>query len=273
MKYFVETKESQKMKKFLILIVSILALCVFSSCENNTEADGGYYENSEVPKSLETTATEAELSQNLFYQEVSIKTLLNDLQGNTLKATRTYLNERFVIHGLISGSGSNAIGDFVRVKPDEDSWDYIVCYFTNASQIDAIMDKNDGDPITIKGIVTDIDEFSGYSMNIEDIYTAKEVSIYDFSSSVNVGDNVQVSGLINKIEQLRNGDNITYCMYIKNYAFGHGEVKCILTTDEQVNMVQNAEGYHITVQGTVSESKNTHEKRIDAKYITKLSQY
>lgn len=289
------------MKKFLILIVSFLALCVFSACENNTAANGGSYENSEMPlafettadeaelpqslettvaetelpRSLETTAAETELPQNLFYKEVSIKTLLNDLHGNTLKATRTYLNERLVIHGLILGSGSNEIGDFVKVKPDdEDSWDYIVCYFTNDSQIDAIMDKNDGDPITIKGIVN-IDEFSGYSMNIEDIYTVKEVWLHGFYGDTNLGDEIQISGLINDIEKSGSGDNIIYFMHIRNRTWSYSDVvkvKCILT-EEQFNLLQNVQGYSITVQGTVNESADTNEKSVYVKYITRLSQY
>lgn len=272
-----QIKGVMKMKKCLMLIVSLLAMCVFSSCKNNTASDSDSYKNYEDLQSFETT--EAELPQNLFYNEIGISTLLNDLQGNALKAKRTYLNERFLIRGVIVGSGSNSIGDFVRVGKDKDDWNYIVCYFKNDSQIDAIMDKKDGDPITIKGIVTDIDEISGYSMDIEDIYTVKAVGLTYLQNELGKADNPYLNQnieIFGKLEEdgennIKEDSRGTYIYIVPTVKFP-GEnikIKCYLTIDEQIDLIKNAGGRkRITVQGKLTDAKQINI--IEIQYITEL---
>lgn len=265
------------MKKNLILIVSFLALFVFSSCGNNTignntAADGGYNETYEELQSFETTAAETELPQNLSYNEISILTLFDDLLGNALKAKRTYLNERFLIHGEIVGSGSDSYGDYVQVGCTRNDTTYFVtCYFTNESQIDAIMDKNDGDPIAIKGIITDVVENAGYCMNIEDIFTAKKVLIRSLNNGMRDNNeylykDVEVSGKIVEISEDNSSVYIMF-MYPLDEIDRRVKVKCVLTTEEQIDIIKNASGNMITFQGKVTGQENEDVTVLEVKYI------
>ncbi len=141
------------------------------------------------------------------------------------------------------------------------------------------MDKNDGDPITIKGIVTDIDEFNGYSMNIEDIYTVKAVGLSTLQNYLNkdenpyLGKDIEILGKISKVGGSTIGENNQgMYIYIEPNVEFPGEkikIKCFLTTDEQIDMIQNANGRErITVQGKLTNA--TEINTLEVKYITKL---
>lgn len=105
------------------------------------------------------------------YAPYNVTELFDALDGNALKAERTYQDQYVELYGYLDNIDSD--GQYISIGAGEENWDYmfqtIQCYITNDAQIDQILDMNTGDPITVRGKITDIGEILGYVLDIDSI--------------------------------------------------------------------------------------------------------
>lgn len=107
--------------------------------------------------------------ENVEYTIVNIDTLFKDLKANALKAEKTYQDNYIEITGYISNIDSDGSYISINSKTDEYWLDSIMCDIKSDEQLKIVMEKSEGDEVTIKGQITDIGEVMGYSLDIHEI--------------------------------------------------------------------------------------------------------
>lgn len=108
--------------------------------------------------------------QDIVYEKVDLKSMVNDLKTNALKAEKTYQDKYVEVTGKITNFDSD--GSYIDIKPtDADDFDFtnIQCYIKNDKQKEFLLEKAKGDTITVKGKITSIGEFLGYSIDIAEV--------------------------------------------------------------------------------------------------------
>ena len=106
------------------------------------------------------------------YTVVDLRTLLDELDENALRAESKYQDARVEVTGRISTIDSD--GSYISIKPvDADSFEYLLvsvtCRLRNNAQRDFVITKNVGDTVTVKGTITSIGEILGYTIKIDSI--------------------------------------------------------------------------------------------------------
>ena len=106
------------------------------------------------------------------YEKVDLKKMLDDLDGNALKAEKTYQDKYVEVTGAIRNFDSD--GDYISIEPvNADPWDFslvsVMCYIEDDAQIDYLLEKEVGDKVTIKGQIYSIGEILGYSIKIAEV--------------------------------------------------------------------------------------------------------
>lgn len=120
------------------------------------------------------TGTQSQISsqveEQISYEAVNLQTMLDDLEGNAMKAEKTYQNKYVEVTGKIANFDSD--GSYISIKPvnaDEWSLDTVMCYIKDDAQTQILMEKEIGDTVTIKGKVKSIGEVLGYSLDIKEV--------------------------------------------------------------------------------------------------------
>ena len=103
------------------------------------------------------------------YITVDIDNLFKDLNDNALKAEKTYQDNYIEITGYISNIDSDGSYISINSKTDEYWLDSIMCNIQNDDQLNIVIEKNEGDKVTIKGQIVNIGEVMGYSLDIHEI--------------------------------------------------------------------------------------------------------
>lgn len=143
----------------------------YSNSENNIDSS-----NQEEPGNNMSEEPDGDISDgsesdadSITYQPVDLQALFDELDANALRAEKTYQDAYIEISGYIASFDSD--GSYISVKATDDDWDFtwILCNFTDDSQLDYVLDLNKGDRITIQGQITSIGEILGYIMDIHSI--------------------------------------------------------------------------------------------------------
>ncbi len=101
------------------------------------------------------------------YLKVTAKKLIDDLDKNALTAKETYLNQYVEVSGLLETIDSS--GKYISVTPDKYSFSSIHCTIKSKDILEKIKKMSSGSKITVYGKITDIGEFLGYTMTIQDV--------------------------------------------------------------------------------------------------------
>lgn len=143
---------------FWVLIVVVI-IAVSASAGGNEGAEGSSSDGKDVS------------STQIVYESVDLKTMLDELSANALKAEKTYQGKYVEITGKISNFDSD--GDYISIKPvNSDEWDFldsVMCEIKNEDQEDYLLNKSVGDTVTVKGKITSIGEVLGYSIDIAEV--------------------------------------------------------------------------------------------------------
>ena len=111
-------------------------------------------------------------SVEISYTHYAVTELLDTLNGNALKAEKTFQDQYVEIEGYLSNIDSD--GSYISVGAHPDDYDYLFqdvqCYVKkNETLLDQIIEMNIGDPIVVRGKITDIGEGLGYQMDMDSI--------------------------------------------------------------------------------------------------------
>lgn len=121
----------------------------------------------------ETSATTASSTVKeevvIEYTDCHVNDLMADLNANALKAKETYNEQNVSVTGRLSNIDSS--GKYINILPTDDAWAFtgVQCYIKNDEQRAAIMEMSIDDIIVVKGKITDVGEFLGYSMTIDSL--------------------------------------------------------------------------------------------------------
>lgn len=116
------------------------------------------------------TSPQATISPQIYYEKVDLRTMLDELDTNALRAEETYQDKYIEVTGKISGFDSD--GRYITIVPcDAPSWSFgdMQCSLTDPTHKAFLLEKNVGDVVTIRGKVVSIGEVLGYSVKIAEI--------------------------------------------------------------------------------------------------------
>ena len=109
--------------------------------------------------------------ETVSYTHYNVTELFDALKKNALSAEKTYNGQYVEIEGYLGTIDSG--GKYICVEASSNSYDYLFdsvqCYIKSAEQTDRVMEMNAGDPITVRGKITAVDEVLGYSLDIDSI--------------------------------------------------------------------------------------------------------
>lgn len=131
---------------------------------------GGSGSNSSDSDTTSQSQISSQVEEQISYEVVNLQTMLDDLEGNAMKAEKTYQNKYVEVTGKIANFDSD--GSYISIKPvnaDEWSLNTVMCYIKDDAQTQILMEKEIGDTVTIKGKVKSIGEVLGYSLDIKEV--------------------------------------------------------------------------------------------------------
>lgn len=134
--------------------------------ENQTDTDT----NVQVSQPADKESEQSKPDDSVEYEIVDIRTMISDLEENALRAEKTYQNKNIEVTGVISNFDSD--GSYISIKPSGDMFTLtsVMCYIKNDDQLNFLLEKSEGDTVTIKGKVTSVGEILGYSIKISEVY-------------------------------------------------------------------------------------------------------
>ena len=167
----------QKMKRvyktlLILVVITIFALMAIGSDTEGIEkaANDAQQAGSDMLDSLsDSNDSETEEVVPITYNRYTAKDLLKDLEDNAMRAEENHKGEYVEIDGYLGSIDSS--GKHFDIDPSRDSFilTSITCYVKTEEQKQALMDLNKGDHIIVKGKITRVGEFLGYSVDIESI--------------------------------------------------------------------------------------------------------
>ena len=106
----------------------------------------------------------------VIYEKIELRQLLDDLDANALKAEKKYQNKYVEVVGKITNFDSD--GSYISIEPvNADAWNFdtVMCKISNDNQRNFLMEKEVDDIVTIKGQITSIGEVLGYTIKIAEV--------------------------------------------------------------------------------------------------------
>ncbi len=103
---------------------------------------------------------------SLVYNSYAVADLLNELEGNAMRAKSNHDDELVQLEGYVGDF--DASGSYFTLKPDNNRWtfDSITCDVDSEAQRAALLNYSSGDYICIQGRITLVGEILGYRMDL-----------------------------------------------------------------------------------------------------------
>lgn len=103
------------------------------------------------------------------YTSYEVSELVNDLEGNAMKAADKYKGQYVELTGRLSNIDSS--GKYIDIDPTDREFCLtgVQCYLKTEEQKATVMDLSIGDTVVVKGKITEVGEVMGYSLNIDEI--------------------------------------------------------------------------------------------------------
>lgn len=147
---------------FIVLFVVLLLGAIGGSGEESTPSKNT---NANTSVNVSTEATMPEIT----YCAYDVSELVDDLNGNALKASEKYKGQYVELTGRLNVIDSN--GKYISIVPSDEDFAIIgvQCYIKSDEQKNVVMDLSIGDILTVKGYIKDVGEVLGYSLDIDEI--------------------------------------------------------------------------------------------------------
>lgn len=151
---------------FWVIIVIVIIAVVGASGGSGDNTDSG-------SDSTDTSNTQNEtnnVQEEIVYEVTDLRTMIDELDANAMKAEQTYQNKYVEVKGNITNFDSD--GSYISIEPvnaDEFSFTSVMCYIKTDDQKQMLLEKSVGDTVVIKGKVKSVGELLGYSIDIAEI--------------------------------------------------------------------------------------------------------
>lgn len=155
-----------------VLAVVILFVAIGSAGGSGGNSDAAApAKTSSGSAAVKATEPSKSTPEPIEYAQHNVTELFDALKGNAMKAQNTYKGQYVELTGYIGTIDSN--GKYIGLKAADDDYDYLFqevqCFLKTDEQKAIIMEMNAGDPIVVRGKITDVGEILGYSLNIDSI--------------------------------------------------------------------------------------------------------
>lgn len=158
--------------KWIIIVIVVIAVIAAAAGRNDKTSDTKTQTGSSESSDTKTETSSSE-DDKIEYEKYDVKTLMDDLDKNALKAADKYKDQYVELTGVLGTIDSS--GSYVCIDSDEENF-YIInvqCHIQNDEQLEAIKELESGEAIVVKGKITDVGEALGYSLDLESIKKAK----------------------------------------------------------------------------------------------------
>lgn len=136
----------------------VIGLCVLL-------ADGyAFYKTTLKPKETKPSSSAVAPVAAIEYQQCTVTDMISELKSNALNASDEYKDQYVEISGEVGIIDSD--GKYITVLGDSSVLFGIQCFVEDDSQTEAIKTLSVGDKVSVKGKVTDVEQFSGYMMDM-----------------------------------------------------------------------------------------------------------
>lgn len=98
------------------------------------------------------------------YRQCTVTDMISKLKSNALNASDEYKDQYVEISGEVGIIDSD--GKYITVLGDSSVLFGIQCFVEDDSQTEAIKTLSVGDEVSVKGKITDVEQFSGYMMDM-----------------------------------------------------------------------------------------------------------
>ena len=163
-----KNKKPVYLRPWFILLAIVLAAAVAGS-SGSSDKEGSVSSSPNSAQASVSSGSQIQEDPEVVYTPYSVAQMMDDLNSNALKASKTYDDQYVEISGKLDVIDSS--GDYISLVPSDNSF-YIIgvqCYITTEDQLEQIMEMSIGDSVTLRGKITDVGEILGYSMNIDSI--------------------------------------------------------------------------------------------------------
>ena len=143
---------------FIALCVVIIVAAISSSGGSKAPSPAGDSSGSASASTIEVE-----------YTVCTTDEMINLLDSNALKAENTYNDAYVEVTGRLSNIDSD--GDYISLAPIKDtlSFNSVMCYIKNDTQLQQVIDMSVDDKVTVRGQIKSVGELMGYSLNIIEI--------------------------------------------------------------------------------------------------------
>lgn len=157
---------------FIALIVIIIIGVIGSAGGDKTSNEAGN-NDTQVTTSENTNSTQPESeTPEITYTAYEVSELMDDLNGNALKAAEKYKDQYVELTGRLNVIDSS--GKYISIVPTDDEFAImgVQCYIKTEEQKAAVMEMSIGDTLVVKGKIKDVGEVLGYSLDIDEVVKA-----------------------------------------------------------------------------------------------------
>lgn len=160
-------------RPWFIAVIAIIVLGAIGGSLGGETADKPGKTDAPVSQSenINTTQPESETPE-ITYTAYSVSELMDDLNGNALKAAEKYKDQYVELTGRLNVIDSSGMYISIVSTQDEFAILGVQCYLKSEEQKTAVMDMAVGDTLVVKGKITDVGEILGYSLDIDSVEKA-----------------------------------------------------------------------------------------------------
>lgn len=160
-------------RPWFIAVIAIIVLGAIGGSLGGETADKPGKTDAPVSQSenINTTQPESETPE-ITYTAYSVSELMDDLNGNALKAAEKYKDQYVELTGRLNVIDSSGMYISIVSTQDEFAILGVHCYLKSEDQKTAVMDMAVGDTLVVKGKITDVGEILGYSLDIDSVEKA-----------------------------------------------------------------------------------------------------
>lgn len=145
------------------------------SADDSTQADSGddgavEAENANAEEDAEADNADEEAAEEEPAEaplDVTAQKLIEDLEGNALKASNEYKGKLVSVTGTVGTI--DASGDYFTIEGTEDFSLTNVQVFIDESHLDTVSEFTEGQDVTVVGTVSDVGEILGYSIDADTV--------------------------------------------------------------------------------------------------------
>lgn len=135
----------------------------------------------------------------------TVDELLQELGQNALRAERKYQGQYILLTGKICGFESNGEYFLLGEISDDSYSPGISCYIKSEKILDILLEKNEGDPLTIQCMVTRVHEDYQYSVDVLSIVESTLTTPVkpEYQESIQTSDNPQFGSVLRSAGEIR----------------------------------------------------------------------